>query len=171
MWVILVGIAIGNGKIVWRHGLYRWYFRRNLKYLKWPYRSYIKTVKNGDFWEELLSENDFEAVLANFCCYDHGAETSEAVQKIATDQKKYCKCFSSVIICWIAKIYLSINNSEKWLVTRIPPTYLKKRLKLLRKKSNNWPMVSFNHNGSEIITWMGHSFKTKSTKSKATFLR
>ena len=40
-----------------------------------------------------------------------------------------------------------------------------------KKKSNNWPMVSFIHNGSEIMTWMGHTFKTKSTKSKATFLR
>ena len=27
-----------------------------------------------------------------------------------------------VIICRIAKVYLSINNSEKWLVTMIPPT-------------------------------------------------
>ena len=32
-------------------------------------------------------------------------------------------------------------------------------------------MVSFIHNGSGIITWMGHSFKTKNKKSKATFLR
>ena len=31
--------------------------------------------------------------------------------------------------------------------------------------SNNWPMVSFIHNGSEITTWMGHSFKIKSTKN------
>ena len=53
--------------------------------------------------------------------------------------------------------YLSINNSEKWLVTRILPTQLKKLLKLHRKKSNNQPMVRFSHNGSEIITWMGHS--------------
>ena len=30
----------------------------------WPYRAYIKTAKNGDFCEELLSKNDFEAVLA-----------------------------------------------------------------------------------------------------------
>ena len=28
-------------------------------------------------------------------------------------------------------------------------------------------MVSFIHNGSELTTWMGYSFKTKSTKSKA----
>ena len=47
---------------------------------------------------------------------------------------------------------------------------VKKVAKLHRKKGNNWPMVSFIHNGSEITTWMGHSFKTKSTKSKATFL-
>ena len=55
--------------------------------------------KNGDFFEELCSENDFEAVLATFCSYDHGAKASEAVQKIATDQKKYRKCSSCVIIC------------------------------------------------------------------------
>ena len=62
-----------------------------------------------------------------------------------------------------------MNNSEKCLVTRIPLTQLKKLLKLHRKKSNNWSMVCFIHNGSEITNWMGHSFKTKSTKSKATF--
>ena len=70
----------------------------NLKYLGWPYRAYIKTAKNGDFCQELLSENDFETVLATFCCYDHGAKASEAVQKIATDHKVYCKCSSCVII-------------------------------------------------------------------------
>ena len=36
-----------------------------------PYRKYIKTAKNGGFCEELLSENDFEAVLVNFCCYKY----------------------------------------------------------------------------------------------------
>ena len=82
----------------------------------------MKTAKNGDFCDELLSENDFEAVLASFCCYDYGAKASVAVQKIDTDQKEYLKCSLWVIICWIVKIYLSINNSEKWLVTRILPT-------------------------------------------------
>ena len=48
--------------------------------------------------EELLSENDFEAVLATFCCYGYGANASEAVQKIATDQKGYHKCSSRVIV-------------------------------------------------------------------------
>ena len=35
-----------------------------------PYRKYIKTAKNGGFCE-LISENDFEAVLVNFCCYEY----------------------------------------------------------------------------------------------------
>ena len=88
--------------------------------------------KNGDFCEELRCENDFEAVLATFCCYDHGAKASKAVQKIAADQQEYRKCSSCLIICWIAKISIPINNSEKSLVTRAPPTLLKKLLKLHR---------------------------------------
>ena len=35
------------------------------------------------FCEELLSENGFVAVLANFCCYGYGANAYEAVQKIS----------------------------------------------------------------------------------------
>ena len=38
------------------------------------------TAKNGDFCEELLSENGFEAVLVNFCCSEYyNANASEAV--------------------------------------------------------------------------------------------
>ena len=44
----------------------------------------ITTAKNDGFCEELVSENDFEAVLVNFSCYDYGANASEAVQKIST---------------------------------------------------------------------------------------
>ena len=103
-----------NGQIVWSHGPYCWYFPLNLKYLGWPYREYIKTTENGGVCEELLSESDFEAVLATFCCYDYGANASEVVQKIITnDQKEYHKRSSYDIICSIAKIYLSINNCEK----------------------------------------------------------
>ena len=40
-----------------------------------------------------------EAVLTTFCCYDHGDKPSEAVQKIATDQKEYRKCSLCVIVC------------------------------------------------------------------------
>ena len=73
----------------------------------------------------------------------------------------------------MTKIYPSISDSEEWLVAMHKNTIdvAKKLLKLHRKESNNWPMVSLTHNGSEIATWMGHSFKNKRTKSKATFLR
>ena len=53
-----------------------------------------KSKKNGGFCEELLSENDFEAVLVTFCCYEYGPNASEAVQKITADQKDYRKCSS-----------------------------------------------------------------------------
>ena len=43
-----------------------------------------QTANNGTFCEELLSENDFKAVLVNFCCYDYGTNASESVQKIST---------------------------------------------------------------------------------------
>ena len=43
-----------------------------------------KQLINGGFAEDLLSENDFKAVLVNFCCYKYGANASEAVQKIST---------------------------------------------------------------------------------------
>ena len=32
---------------------------------------------------ELLSENDFEAVLINYCCDDYGANASDAVRRIS----------------------------------------------------------------------------------------
>ena len=51
------------------------------------------------FCEEMISENKFQAVLATLCCYYYGANASEAVQKIATDQKEYRKCSLCVIIC------------------------------------------------------------------------
>ena len=75
------------------------HFRLNLKYFGWPYRAYIKIAKNGGFCEELLSENDFGAILDIFCCCDYVTNASEAVQKIATDQKYYHKCSSCVIAC------------------------------------------------------------------------
>ena len=41
--------------------------------------------QNGRLWEELLSENDFEALLSTFCCYEYDVKPFEAVQNIATD--------------------------------------------------------------------------------------
>ena len=116
-WYILLKTAclvLRNGKINWKHGPI--VDRLNLKYLGWPYRENIKTAKNGGFCEELLSENDFEAVLATFCCYHYGANTSEAVQKITTDQKDY---HQMLLVCYslLNSQNISAKNSEKRLVT------------------------------------------------------
>ena len=62
-------------------------------------QSIHQAAKKGGFCKELLSENDFEAVLAAFSCYEYVANTSEADQKINADQKQYFKCSSCVIIC------------------------------------------------------------------------
>ena len=75
-----MNIVIRNRELVWKHGPYCRYFRLNLKYLGWPYKEYVKTAKNSDFCEELLSQNDVETVLVTFCRYDYGASASEAVQ-------------------------------------------------------------------------------------------
>ena len=45
------------------------------------------------FNEGFLSEDDFKAALAFLCCWDYDANSSEAVEKIATDQKDYYKSF------------------------------------------------------------------------------
>ena len=66
------------------------------------FRVFDLAHENSKKWrrcEKLLSENNFEAVLATFCCYKYGANASEAVQNIATDQKDYHKCSSCVIVC------------------------------------------------------------------------
>ena len=143
-----LGIVIRNGKIIWKHEPYCWYYCWYI--LVWPSRAYIKTAKYGDFCEELLGENDFEVVLVTSCFYDHGAKVSEAVQKIATDQKDYCKCSSYVKICWI----LGYKDSSN-----------------VAKEAADVAQKNCIHNGRETTTWMGYSFKTKSTESIATFSR
>ena len=79
----------------------------------------MKTAENGGFCEEFLNKNDFEAVLTTFCCYDYGVNASEAVQKMAADQKDYQKC-SSCVYSLLNSQNISIN-SEKRLVTRTAP--------------------------------------------------
>ena len=79
---------------------------------------------DSGFWEEFLSENKFEAILATFCCYDYDANATEAVQKFAADQKDYHKCSSCVIVCWIVNIYQLVTVNKGWLLTyctRTPP--------------------------------------------------
>ena len=73
--------------------------------------------KNGSSCQELISENEMEAVLASFCCYDYGANASKAAEKIATNEKDHHKCSLCVIVCWIVKIYQSIKEKKGWLIT------------------------------------------------------
>ena len=98
------------------------------------YRADMKTAKNGNFCEKLPSGNDFEAVLASFCFYEHGGKPSEAVQKIATGQKEDHKCSLYVIISWKAKMYQSVINCETWLVPRTPLTQAKEAAEFSQKK-------------------------------------
>ena len=66
---------------------------------------------------------------------------------------------------------ISINNSEKRLVTYLLGHHQQQKGAIggaitgatTGKRSNKWPMDSFIHNGSDITTWMGYSFKIKST--------
>ena len=54
--------------------------------------------QNSEKWCLLLRESDFKTGLANFS-YDYGANVSEAVEKIAKDQKDYHKCSSCTRVC------------------------------------------------------------------------
>ena len=71
---------------------------------------YIKKAKMAAFSEDFLSQDDFEAVLVTLGCYHYGTNSSETVQKIATDQK---------IIThrrWVIANPPSINHNKKgWL--------------------------------------------------------
>ena len=51
-------------------------------------KEYIKTAKTFSFCEDLLIVKI--TVLANFCCYEYGANTSEAVQRMNTRTLELC---------------------------------------------------------------------------------
>ena len=60
-----------------------------MKNMAWPSIDIHKVVLLNNSSYNLFScdyvENNFEDVLATFCCYSYGANTSEAVRKIDTD--------------------------------------------------------------------------------------
>ena len=77
----------------------------------------VKSIhQNSEKWwllEGIAQWKRFEAVLATFCCYDHGAKASKAVQKIATDKKEYRKCYSCM--CYNLQNSQSIPiNKQQW---------------------------------------------------------
>ena len=105
-----------NGKLAWNHRPYCWYFCLNLKNLGWPYREYIKAVKNCNFCEELLREKDFEAVLAIFCGYDYSVTLPRQFGR-SLQFRKLSQMLLVCYVCWIAKIYQSITMKKRWLLT------------------------------------------------------
>ena len=70
-----------------------------LDILGWPYREYIKTAKMAACSDGFLYGDDFVVTLAIFCSYGYGANASESVQEITTDEKGFYKYFMSVIVC------------------------------------------------------------------------
>ena len=80
-----------------------------------------KLQKYGGFCEELLSESYFEVVLVNFCCYDYGANASEAVQTIITRtllelwlcrNREYPGNFKKKTV--ISKLFFQMSAQVKW---------------------------------------------------------
>ena len=51
--------------------------------------------------------------MHGYSSMDYATNASEAVQKIATDQKDNHKCSSCVMVYWIAKIYQPITVWKK----------------------------------------------------------
>ena len=70
---------IRNGKVVWKHRPYCSYFFLNLKLLGW--------LQTDACSKDFLCGYDFDDVLAIFCSYRYSVNASEAVEKIATDEK------------------------------------------------------------------------------------
>ena len=52
--------------------------------------------------EDFLCREDFDAVLAIFRSYAYSTNDSESVEKIATNEKDYDKCFFCFTVCTTA---------------------------------------------------------------------
>ena len=125
------------------------------------------------FSGELRSENDLVLLvlwsrLTSQCCYDYGANASEAVQKIAIDQKDYRKCSLCVMVCCISKHIIS-NSKKSWLLRHL--RRIRESCRRARKKEQYLPDGFYPQCKLDWIQLASFHFKTKSTKSKATFLR
>ena len=83
-----------------------------------------------------------------FCSYHYGTNTSEAVEKVATDEKDYHKC----CLCH-TYVLRHINDNKKSFFIEHIQHCLKKLQKtfrnLFKKRCNYWALMSFIHSGSE----------------------
>ena len=67
---------------------------------------------------DFLSGDNAKAFLAIFCFYDYSANASEAVEKIATDEKDYHKCSMCMIVSNM--MWQTLNNINKSKKDRLP---------------------------------------------------
>ena len=108
-------------------------FSLELEISGWPCRKYIKTAKNSGFCEKLLSENDFENCFIHFrllwLWYQCFWGSSEDCFKSKRVSQMLLMCYGL-----LNSQNISINKTEKRLVTRTPPTYLKKTAGVAHKK-------------------------------------
>ena len=157
--LILTTMVIRNGKMVWKHGLI-------IDIFAWTWNIWDGGTENTSKQRKMVAFMRNCSVKITLRLFQPLSvvmtmvATLEAVQKIATNPKDYHKYSSCVTVCWIVKIYQSITVKKGWL-----PPYLLGHLRRLKraiggaiieaitgKRSNNWPRVSFIHNGSEITT-------------------
>ena len=70
--------------------------------------------QSGDFCEELLCENDFEAVLANFCCYEYGANASGGSSE---NRYRIKRLSQMLLVCYsLLNSHQSITVKKGWLL-------------------------------------------------------
>lgn len=76
-----------------------------LKFLGWLYKEYIKIAKIVVCSTDFLWKHAFDGVLAIFHYYGYGATSSEAVEKIATDEIRVSQRLLLCFKLWIAAAY------------------------------------------------------------------
>ena len=103
------------------------------------------------FSENFIIQDEFEIVLATSCCQDYGANSSEPIEKITTDENAYQQSYLGVIPSIVIPVtnLPSINNSKK--LAYLDTSYVaNKTAEIAQKKSNNMSMISFIRSKSEI---------------------
>ena len=117
------------------------------------------------WWGIDLSARNWHEEFDKFC--PEHSKISKICNLIGCFWPKYImvelKGTKMLLVCYnlLNSQNIPINQyHQQWKMVGCRKT-AKKAAEVEQKKSNNWPMVSFIHNGSEITTWMGHSFKTK----------
>ena len=82
-----------------------------MKFLGLPHKEYINIAEMAACIKNVHCGYDFDCVLAIFRPYDYGTKASEAVEKIALDEKDYPKYSFCFIVCISAAIPIKLENA------------------------------------------------------------